>query len=298
MADHLRLRGQVSVLSESHHFEGRPAGRILQPDISEIQAQHLRQHVEQSTDNLGRLSATPDGGKRLNADQVVDAGLEALNLIGRLLDLRFHRQLTSGRYVSPGRTALAQLPQKLIRRHKKRVLLDDAADQNHRMRPQDVHYNIPAKLREIVNADDRVFIPGPDIVHPRLILHQVIDTRLLFQSPFHMGNHTGQRKSLLSVALKHLLLDQRKHSILIETPVAQIDIIPTTQVELAALLSRGHIDSGGGQPPPVFVTEFGIDDMKGLMAALEPVLDERKHHAILLISRMKKSTDMALRAKL
>jgi len=52
MADNLRLRGQVSVLSESHHFEGRPAGRILQPDIGEIQAQHLRQHVEQSTDNL------------------------------------------------------------------------------------------------------------------------------------------------------------------------------------------------------------------------------------------------------
>jgi len=62
----------------------------------------------------------------LNADQVVDAGLEALNLIGRLFHLRFHRQVTSGR------AAFAQFPQKLIRRHKERVLLHDAAIENHR----------------------------------------------------------------------------------------------------------------------------------------------------------------------
>src|SRR6202022_2661160 len=106
-ADHLRLGGQVSVSSESNHLEGRTASRILQPGIGEIQAQHLQQHVEQSTDNLGRLSATPDGGKGLNADQVVDTGFEALNLVGRLFYLRFHRQVTSGRYFSPGRAALA-----------------------------------------------------------------------------------------------------------------------------------------------------------------------------------------------
>src|SRR5205807_5449425 len=41
----------------------------------------LRQHVEQSTDNLGRLTATPNGGKRLNADPIVDKDFEALNLI-------------------------------------------------------------------------------------------------------------------------------------------------------------------------------------------------------------------------
>src|SRR5438874_672165 len=174
MADHLRLRGQVSVLSESHHLEGRPASRILQPDISEIQAQHLRQHVEQSTDNLRRLSAAPDCGKRLNADQVVDTGLEALNLIGRLLDLRFHRQLTSGRYVSPGRTALAQLPQKLIRRHKERVLLDDAADENHRVSSHDVDDKVAATLRQIIKTDHCILILGYDVVQPALVFEEIV----------------------------------------------------------------------------------------------------------------------------
>jgi hypothetical protein len=48
----------------------------------------------------------------------------------------------------------------------------------------------------------------------------------------------------------------------------------------------------------VVVTQLGIDDMEGLVAALEPVFDERKHYPILLISRMEERTDMALGAKL
>src|SRR5882724_394750 len=174
MADHLRLRGQVSVLSESHHFEGRPAGRIFQPDISEIQAQHLRQHVEQSTDNLGRLSATPDGGKRLNADQIVDTGPEALNLIGRLFHLRFHRQVTSGRCFTLGRTAFAQFPQKLIRRYKERVLLHDAADENHRVSSHDVDDKIAATLRQIIKTDYGILIVRYDVVQPALVFEEIV----------------------------------------------------------------------------------------------------------------------------
>jgi len=48
----------------------------------------------------------------------------------------------------------------------------------------------------------------------------------------------------------------------------------------------------------VFVPQLGIDDMKGLVAALEPVFDERNYDTVLLISRMKKGTDMALCTKL
>src|SRR5205807_3970687 len=57
---------------------------------------------EQSADNLGRLSATPNSGKRLDADQVVNTSLEALNLIGCLFQLRVHRQVISDRYFFRG----------------------------------------------------------------------------------------------------------------------------------------------------------------------------------------------------
>ena len=67
--------------------------------------------------------------------------------------------------------ACAQLPQELIRRHKEGVLLEDAANDDHRMGPHNVNDDIPAKLGEIVRSDDRVWILGQNIVQPRLMLH-------------------------------------------------------------------------------------------------------------------------------
>ena len=60
--------------------------------------------------------------------------------------------------------ACAQFPQELIRRHKEGVLLEDAANDDHRMGPHNVNDDPPAKLGEIVYSYDRVFIPGQNIV--------------------------------------------------------------------------------------------------------------------------------------
>src|SRR2546421_86092 len=81
-----------------------------------------------------------------------------------------------------------QLPQELIRRNKERVFLEDATNDDHRMGPHNVHDDIPAKLGEIIHSYDRVFIPGQNIVQPRLVLHQVVNPRAVFQGPLHMGD--------------------------------------------------------------------------------------------------------------
>ena len=111
------------------------------------------------------------------------------------------------------------------------------------MGPHNVNDDTPAKLGEIVYSYDRVFIPGQNIVQPGLVLHQVIDTRSVFQGPFHMGNQASQREALLFAAFKNLL-DQSKHPLLIEMATPQICISPVAQLELAALFYRGHIDAG------------------------------------------------------
>ena len=112
-----------------------------------------------------------------------------------------------------------QLPQELIRRHKEWILLEDAANDDHRMGPHNVNNDVPAKLGEIVRSYDRVGIPGQKIVQPRLVLHQVIHTWSVFQGLFHMGDQTNQQEPLLSTALKDLL-DQRQHLVLIEVAFA------------------------------------------------------------------------------
>jgi hypothetical protein len=192
--------------------------------------------------------------------------------------------------------ACAQLLQELIRRHKEGVLLEDAANDDHRMGPHNIHDDIPAKLGEIICSDDRVWIPGQQIVQPRLLLHQVINPRPVFQGPFHMGDQTREREPWLSTAPQHLL-DQRQHLILIEVAVAQIRVSPIAQLELAAPLGRRHIDTGGRQPAHVFLTQRGIDDMEGLLAARESFLDERQQHPILLVRTVKECADVTLRAE-
>jgi hypothetical protein len=105
----------------------------------------------------------------LNADQIVDAGSQALNLIGRLLHLRFHHKVTSSRCFTLGPTAFAQFPQKLIRRYKERVLLDDAADENHRVSSYDVDDKVATALRQIIKTDYGILILRYDVVQPALV---------------------------------------------------------------------------------------------------------------------------------
>ena len=46
--------------------------------------------------NLGWLAATPDGRKSEDADQIINAALKALDLLGGMFELRFHVKPPSG----------------------------------------------------------------------------------------------------------------------------------------------------------------------------------------------------------
>src|SRR5712671_6572373 len=111
-----------------------------------------------------------------------------------------------------------------------------------------------------------------------------------------MGDQTRQREPLLSTALQDLL-DQRQHLVLLEVAVAQIRVSPIAQLEVAALLCRGHIDASGLQPSQVCLSQYGIDNMESLLAALKTFLDEWQQHLILFVRAVKEGADMTLRLK-
>jgi hypothetical protein len=52
----------------------------------------------------------------------------------------------------------AQRTQELIRWNKERVLLQDAPNNDHGVCPHDVDHNVSAKLGEIIQSYDRVFV--------------------------------------------------------------------------------------------------------------------------------------------
>jgi hypothetical protein len=116
------------------------------------------------------------------------------------------------------------------------------------MRSHDVNDVVPAKLGEIVRSDDRIFESDrEDIIRPSLKLHKVIEAKSVFQGPLHVGDQTSQREPLPSSSLKDLL-HQSQRLVLIEVASAQICVSPSAQLELAALLCRGHIDAGRLEP--------------------------------------------------
>jgi hypothetical protein len=101
--------------------------------------------------------------------------------------------------------ACAQLLQELIRGHEERVLVEDAADDDHRMGSHDVNDNTSAKLGEIVSSDDRVMVAQPPIVRLCLVFQVSRHTGSLFQGPFHMGDKPRAWEPVVSSALDDLL---------------------------------------------------------------------------------------------
>jgi hypothetical protein len=111
-----------------------------------------------------------------------------------------------------------QLPQEFVRRNEERVLLEDAADDNHRVGPHDVDDDLPANLGEIVDSYDRVLISRQNIVQSRLVLDQIVNARPIFERPFHMCDQTGAHEPLLPAPVEDLF-DQSEHPILIELTI-------------------------------------------------------------------------------
>jgi hypothetical protein len=52
--------------------------------------------------------------------------------------------------------AFTKLTQKFLGRHKERILLEDAADDDHRMRAHDVNHDFSSKFAEMAGAEDCV----------------------------------------------------------------------------------------------------------------------------------------------
>ena len=123
-----------------------------------------------------------------------------------------------GRRVARG-VSFTQLPQEFVRRNEERVLLEDAADDDHRVGPHDVDNDLPAKLGEIVDSYDRVLVARQNIVQSRLVFNQIVDSRPIFERPFHVRDQSGACEPLLPASVENLP-DQSKHPILIEVTIA------------------------------------------------------------------------------
>ena len=135
--------------------------------------------------------------------------------------------------------------QKLPWRHEERIVLENAADDDPRMRAHDVNDSVSAEFRKVVGADDHIIAATPDIIGPSFKLNQIVDVRLTVRHPVHAADNATQGKSSLGIAARHLL-EPLQHAILIEPTVLKVGFSAAPKFELAASLDSGRVNSYAG----------------------------------------------------
>src|ERR1700722_8235901 len=136
----------------------------------------------------------------------------------------------------------AYFMQELPRRHEERIVLENAADDNQRMRAHDVNHSVSAEFRKAVAADDRIIVATPDIIDLRFKLNQIVNVRLTVRHPVHTAHNATQGKSSLGVAPRPLL-ERLQRAILIEPTVLKVGFSAVPKFELAASLDSSRVNS-------------------------------------------------------
>ena len=132
--------------------------------------------------------------------------------------------------------------QELPRRHEERIVLENTADDDQRMRAQDVNHCVSAEFRKAVGADNRIIVATPHIIDPGFKLNQIVDVRLTVRHPVHAADDATQGKSSLGIAACHLL-KRLQHAILIEPTVLKVGFSAAPKFELAASFDSGRVNS-------------------------------------------------------
>ena len=79
--------------------------------------------------------------------------------------------------------------------------------------------------------------------------------------------------------------------------VCWFDCVPLAQVELPSLLRRGGVDADRRKLSDVVRSPARIDDVNGLLTAVETVFDEREQDPIVVVAAVEKSADVTMPAQ-
>jgi hypothetical protein len=187
--------------------------------------------------------------------------------------------------------ALTKLSQKILRWNIEGIVLENAADYDHGVRPHNVNHGVTAKFPEMVSANDCVVVATPHIVYAGLELNYVVDVRLIFNRPVHATANSTQRELSAGVAAGQLLKDC-DHTIRIEAAIWKVDVCVDANLQLSAQFRGRRVDSYGSQTSEMVWTLIGINHMNGFMAAVEPISYERKQDPVLFVIAVEESADM------
>src|SRR6185503_11644082 len=126
------------------------------------------------------------------------------------------------------------LEKQLVGRDEEWILLQHSAHYDHGMGPHDVHGHSRTESGEVIRTDDRIVVLGEHVVDPGLVLEQILDAHFVEERPFHVRHDPREPVARRRVRLEDLLY-LMEHRVLLETIVAEVNLVPGPHLELATL---------------------------------------------------------------
>src|SRR5262249_14965807 len=99
----------------------------------------------------------------------------------------------------------AKFMQEVVGLNEKGILLQDSADDDHRMSPHDVDHRVSSKFRQMISADDSIFVTTPYVIHARFELNNIVHVRPSFDGPVHAADNAVERVSCLGAGARQAL---------------------------------------------------------------------------------------------
>ena len=112
---------------------------------------------------------------------------------------------------------MPDLLEKLLRRHKERVLIQASADNGDRVCAQNVDCEAPVQEASIIRANHGMVVAIQHIVCPRLLLDPVVQVGPVFENGFGVGNQACEWEAE-SLPILERFLKRNENGFLVEAP--------------------------------------------------------------------------------
>jgi hypothetical protein len=67
--------------------------------------------------------------------------------------------------------------------------VQEATNDDHRMRPHDVDHRVASKFTELVGADHSVVVAAPYIIYARLEFNEIVNVGSIFDGPIRLSGN-------------------------------------------------------------------------------------------------------------
>jgi hypothetical protein len=176
-----------------------------------------------------------------------------------------------------------------------RILVKDAANDDHRMRLRQISHSVRAGLCEAIRSDDCIIVLTPHIFNACFEFGEILGICSIFRRSFQVADDPPTGKPVFIAARR--LFEHVQQPVLIEKPISKICFSGRPQLELPAVLCARRVNPRRSKASQVDIVLNGTKDVNRLVVTFGFLLNEGKQYAMRFVIAVEERVDMACLAE-